>query len=102
MYKGTPKKVKNVKEAYTQTAHLLVWDRDGEQGDPLAATYFVVYRFAQGQKENLEDARNIVGITRDTKYALPYEGGKMKYKYIVTAVDAFHNESKGVSKKLSL
>lgn len=102
MYKGTPKKVKNVKERYTEAAHLLVWDRDGEQGDPLAATYFVVYRFAQGQKENLEDARNIVGITRDTKYSLPYEGGKTKYKYVVTAVDAFHNESKGVAKKLSL
>ena len=102
MYRGTPKKVKNVKEKYTEAAHLLVWDRDGEKGDPLAGTYFVVYRFAQGQSENLEDARNIVGITRDTKYPLPYEGGKKKYKYVVTAVDAFHNESKGVAKKLSL
>lgn len=102
MYKGTPKKVKNVKEVYTESAHLLVWDRNGEKGDPLAATYFVVYRFAIGHPENLEDARNIVGITRDTKHPLPYEGGKMKYKYVVTAVDAFHNESKGAAKKLSL
>ncbi len=102
MSKKKPKKAKNVQETYTQSSHFLVWERDGEKGDPLAATYFVVYRFIQGQKEDMEDARNIVGITRDTKYTLPYEGGKTKYKYVVTAVDAFHNESKGVSKKLSL
>lgn len=102
MYKGKPKKVKKVRETYTQSTHWLLWERDGEKGDPLAASYFVIYRFADKQKENLEDARNIVGITRENKLALPYEGGKRKYRYVVTAVDAFHNESKGVSKKVAL
>jgi len=44
-----------------------------------------------------------VGITREMKYQLPYEKGKIKYRYVVTAVDRFHNEStKGKIKKVKL
>ena len=28
---------------------------------------------------------------------MPYDNGKKKYRYIVTAVDRFHNESDGKS-----
>ena len=38
-------------------------------------------------------------LTRDK---LPYETGKTKYRYVVTALDRLHNESKSVSKKLKL
>lgn len=102
MHNRKPKKVKNLQEVYTQTEHIIEWKRDGMKGDPESACYFVVYRFADGQKENLNDARHIVGTTRNTYYVLPYEGGGKKYKYVVTAVDAFHNESKGKSKKITL
>jgi len=102
MHDRAPKAVKKIKEFYTQDAHILQWERNGVKGDPESAVYYVVYRFADGESENMEDARNIVATTRDTKYILPYEGGRKKYKYVVTAVDAFHNESKGKSKKVKL
>ena len=55
---------------------------------------YVVYRFKSGEKVNLQDASRIVKITRDTFYKLPYEDGKIKYRYVVTALDRLHNESK--------
>ena len=54
------------------------------------------------EKVNLEDPSHIVAITRDTYYKLPYENGKTKYNYVVTALDRLHNESKGAKKKVKL
>ena len=102
MYKKQPKKVSNLKESFTATTHTLQWDAKSDKYDPETAQYYVVYRFAKGEKENLENAQNIVSITRQKSIVLPYEGGAKEYKYVVTAVDAFHNESKGKSKKLKL
>jgi len=51
---------------------------------------------------NLEDPSHIVAITRNTFYQLPYESGKTKYRYVVTALDRLHNESKSASKKVKL
>ncbi len=95
-----PKKVDNLKESYTKTEHLLSWSSDFEEHAPETAQYFVVYRFPKGTKENLNNGEFIVAITKETNYMLPYEGGKKEYKYVVTAVDGFHNESKGRSKKV--
>lgn len=33
---------------------------------------------------------------------MPYDNGKKKYRYIVTAVDRFHNENTGKSIKVKL
>lgn len=102
MHDGKPKKVKNIKDTYSADDHYLSWEFEASQHNPETAKYFVVYRFANGEDENLNDATSIVAITRDTQYSLPYEGKKKSYKYIVTAVDGFHNESKGKSKKIKL
>ncbi len=102
MYGKQPKKVNKLKSEYTPTEHLLKWKSDADKYEPTSARYYVVYRFAKGQRENLDNAQHIVGITRDTFLALPYEGGRNEYKYVVTAVDAFHNESKGRSTKVKL
>ncbi len=102
MHARKPSPVKRVSERYTEKYHLLEWEADSDKLNPETAKYYVVYRFADGQKEDLDDARNIVHITNDKFYILPYEGGKKKYKYVVTAVDAFHNESKGKLKKIKL
>ena len=66
------------------------------------AVQYVVYRFAKGEKVNLEDASKIVTITRDNFVLLPYEKGKVKYQYVVTALDRLHNESKEVKKTVKL
>ena len=102
MHKKSPKKVDKLQESYTSTTHTLVWKSKSDKYDPETAQYYVVYRFAKGEKENINDPKYIVAITRETSCMLPYEGGNKEYKYVVTAVDAFHNESKGRSKKVKL
>jgi len=102
MHKKSPKKVDNLQESYTTTTHILSWNSKSEKYDPETAKYYVIYRFSKGEKENLDNAQAIVAITREKQYILPYEGGNREYKYVVTAVDAFHNESKGRSKKVTL
>ena len=37
-----------------------------------------------------------------TSISYPYENGKTKYRYVVTALDRLHNESKIVAKKVKL
>ena len=66
------------------------------------AVQYVVYRFDNKEKIDLEDPSHIVAITRDTFIPLPYEDGKTKYQYVVTALDRLHNESKPAKKKLKL
>lgn len=97
-----PKPVENLQTEYTETSHILKWKSNADNLNPETAHYYVIYRFGKSEKENLDDAKFIVGITRETKYVLPYEGSKNIYKYVVTAVDAFHNESKGKLKKIKL
>lgn len=102
MHSKAPKRVDKLKEFYTKTEHTLRWRSDGDKLDPTTAQYYVVYRFEKGEKENLDNAEKIVAITREPNYVLPYEGGRKEYKYVVTAVDGFHNESKARSKKIKL
>jgi hypothetical protein len=64
------------------------------------AVRYVVYRFNNDEKVNLNDPSHIVEITTNTFYKLPYENGKTKYRYVVTALDRLHNESKAVKKKI--
>ena len=41
-------------------------------------------------------------IRLKTYLKLPYEDGKTKYTYVVTALDRLHNESKAVKKRVKL
>lgn len=102
MYNKEPKKVDNLKTTYTEKEHLLTWKSNADKYDPTTAHYYVVYRFSKNQREDIGDSKNIVAITRNSYYVLPYERGQSEYKYVVTAVDRFHNESKGRSKKVKL
>ena len=54
------------------------------------------------EKVDISKAKNIVDITPDNFLLLPYEGGQSKYTYVVTALDAFGNESKERKIKLKL
>jgi uncharacterized lipoprotein YddW (UPF0748 family) len=102
MHKKKPKKVNDLQEIYTSTAHTLSWSSNADKYDPETARYYVVYRFAKKEKEDLNNPQYIVSVTRDKSLVLPYDNGKNEYKYVVTAVDGFHNESKGKSKKVKL
>jgi len=66
-------------------------------------TIFTLYSyFDDKEKVNIDDASHIVAVTRNNFYKLPYKDGKNKYRYVVTALDRLHNESKSVSKKVKL
>ena len=61
---------------------------------------YVVYRFAKGEKLNLDDATKIVGFAQSTFFPLVPQDGKKKYTYVVTALDRLHNESKPQKEKI--
>ena len=102
MHNGHPDKVKNLVEVFTEDMHFLTWDYKKQPANPEAAQYFVVYRFRKGEKTDTGKAENILKVTPDNFYILPYEGGKNSYTYVVTALDAFKNESKAKKIKVKL
>ena len=97
-----PAKVKGLKMVWTSDGPVLFWKAPKAKGEMDRATQYVVYRFAKDEKINIDKASNIVAITNDTFYNLPYQGGKGKYKYVVTALDRLHNESKSAKKSIKL
>ncbi len=110
--KDAPKEVRNVKALWMPDGYYLFWTAPKSK-NPKSRKYklkdqmnevrqYVVYRFAKGEKINLNDASHIVAITSQTLIKLPYCKGKEKYTYIVTALDRLQNESKAVKKKIKL
>ena len=86
-----PGKVRKVKKVWTEDGYMLFWTAPKAKDEMDRAVQYVVYRFDGKEKVNIDDASHIVAITRKTKY-----------RYVVTALDRLHNESKSVSKKVKL
>ena len=82
--------------------HFLTWEHNKTPLNPETAQKFVIYRFAQNEKVDINRAENILQVTPDNFIILPYEGGEKKYTYVVTALDAFGNESKPKEIKVKL
>ena len=100
--KKSPKSVRKLKDVWTASGYVLFWTQPkGKDWDDVAKNY-VVYRFAKGEKVNLDDPSKIVAITNKTYYELPYRNGETKYTYVVTALDRMQNESKGKKAKVKL
>lgn len=102
MHEGKPKKVDKIADVFTEDMHFLTWEHDGDKNNPETAHKFVVYRFSAGENVDINRSENIVAVTTDNFFVLPYEGGKSSYTYVVTALDAFGNESKIRKKKVKL
>ncbi len=75
----------------------LFWEAPSPAADGDSATYYVVYRFEEGERPTAIDPRRIVGQC--------FEGRSLtdrtarhdkKYLYYVTAVDRLHNEGRPV------
>lgn len=97
-----PDKVKKLKAKWTADGYLLTWNAPKAKKEMDKAVQYVIYRFENKEDVDIENPTCIVGITRNNYYKLPYENGKTKYKYVVTALDRLHNESKSKSKKVKL
>jgi len=100
--KKAPKKPRKVKPVWTNDGYILFWTAPkGKRWDDVATRY-VVYRFAKGEKVDVNDPSKIVTVTGNTYYKLPYVRGEQKYTYVVTALDRMQNESKPVKKTVKL
>ena len=97
-----PGKVKKLKDVWTEYGYILFWTAPKAKTVMDEAVQYVVYRFGNKEKINLDDASKIVAITRDTFFKMPYEDGKTKYRYVVTALDRLNNESKPEIEKVKL
>lgn len=97
-----PAKVRKMKPVWTEDGYILFWTAPKYKEEMNRAVQYVVYRFNDKEKVNIDDPSHIVAITRDNFYKLPYEDGKTKYRYVVTALDRLHNESKSAGKKIKL
>ena len=97
-----PAKVRKMKPVWTEDGYILFWTAPKYKEEMNRAVQYVVYRFNDKEKVNIDDPSHIVAITRDNFYKLPYEDGKTKYRYVVTALDRLHNESKSVGMKINL
>ena len=95
-----PRKPKSVKPVWTSDGQILFWKKPKGNNWNDQVTKFVVYRFENGEKVDIDDPTKIVAITSETMLPLPYINGKTKYTYVVTALDRMNNESK-IAKKVA-
>ncbi|WP_262280595.1 glycoside hydrolase family 10 protein [Hallella absiana] len=98
----SPKKPRKVKPVWTSDGYILFWSAPKAKKWGDKTSRYVVYRFGKDEKVNIEDASHIIAITGDTMYRLPYNHGKEKFTYVVTALDRVGNESKGKKVKIKL
>jgi uncharacterized lipoprotein YddW (UPF0748 family) len=79
---------------YPQTDGLyLSWEAPEPASDLDMPTYYVVYRFADGEVNDLNDPRNILSLCRERHYLDLTAKTGQTYTYAVTSVDRLHNES---------
>lgn len=97
-----PGKVKKLKSIWTKDGLIMVWFAPKAKKPMDEVHRYVIYRFAKGEKVNLNDPSKIITITNDTYYKLPYVDGKRKFNYVVTALDRLQNESKAKKKSVKL
>lgn len=98
----SPKKPKSVKPVWTSDGYILFWSKPKAKKWTDEAVKFVIYRFNPNEKIDINNASNIVKITYDTHYNLPYIDGKTKYTYVIVAANRVDNVSKEVKKKIKL
>ena len=101
--KKAPKAPRKLKPVWTSDGYVLCWTAPKGQkkwGDKVMR--YVVYRFAKGEKINIDDPTKIVAITPNTFLRLPFVSGGHKYVYVVTALDRLQNESASAKKNIKL
>ncbi len=96
-----PNPVKSLKFKWTPDGPFLFWKTAKSKKWDDETNRYVVYRFEEGEKVNLDNASKILAVSYDSSFKLPYVKEK-KYTYVVTALDRVGNESKGKKKKVRL
>lgn len=97
-----PGKVRRIKPVWTEDGYILFWTAPKGKHWETQATKYVVYRFNKDEKVDISDVSKIAAVTTNTFFKLPYENGKTKFVYVVTALNRIQNESKIAKKKVKL
>lgn len=79
---------------YNPTEVKLEWQAPEKATDGESATYYVIYRFMEGEEIEIDNPLFIQAIQRDTYFEDRQLYPGTQYTYVVTAVDRQHNESK--------
>ncbi len=104
--KKSPKNAKKVKVELVAGQPAITWSAPSAKKEMAKAVQYVVYKFASGEKVNLDDASHIALITNRSsvkggKFVCPLGYEDLSgYTFVVTSLDRLHNESKGVKVKL--
>lgn len=101
--KKEPKKVKDLNVQRTSSRTIITWKPDTDRTPENMPYMYVVYRFMDKEKEDINQSKNIIGVTNKPYFEIKNaQKGKseIKYKYVVTALNRFNIESKPVSKKV--
>ena len=88
-----PKKPRKVKVVNVEGKDVLFWTAPKGKGWKDEAVSYAVYRFAPGERVDIDDSSKLLAITRETFYELPAVSAGGKYVYAVTALDRLQNES---------
>ena len=100
--KSKPGKPRKVKPVTTSDGQVLCWTAPKGSSWKSQAHLYAVYRFAKGEKVDLDDVTKLVTVTSVPFYRLPYVDGNTQFTYVVTALNRLQNESKGAKKKVTL
>lgn len=99
---NTPNKVRKLMPVQTSDGPVLFWTAPKSKKELDRAVQYVVYRFENGEKIDIDDPAHIVGMTRRTFLNLPYRDGTTQYIYVVTALNRIQRESVPVKCKVML
>lgn len=100
--KKAPRKPRKVTPVWTEDGYMLFWTAPKAKTPMDEARMYAVYVFPKGMKVDLNNAQQLIAITPNTFLKLPYNDGKQKWTYVVTALDRLQNESKGAKKTVKL
>ena len=88
-----PKAPRYIFATYNPTEVKLEWQAPRKAADGESATYYVIYRFIEGEEIDTENPLYIQSIQRDTYFEDKDLYPGTQYTYLISAVDRQHNES---------
>lgn len=96
-----PNPPRRLRKINTPKRVLLRWETPQKANDGEEASYYVVYRFKEGENPDLSSSKHIISIQKETQYIEKIQKADGEYLYAITALDRLHNESEAVFIKLN-
>ena len=91
-----------LKPMWTEDGYMLFWKEPNYSSWRDKPVKYVVYQFDPKEDIDISNDSHVVGITTNPWYKLPYNRGKEKKIYVVTALTRLGNEGSYAKKKIKL